>query len=385
MKLSDVTILLLCFVITNCKSKGNALNTSNNPEEIPVIELQAKDTFLEKTYVANIQAVQNVEVRNKVEGYLDKIYVDEGQEVRKGQLLFSINPTEYRTAVAKAEAALSSAVAEAKEVEVQVKRVKLLVEKDIISPTELEMEQSKYRAKQAQIAQARSTLANARTNLSYTYIRAPFNGIINRIPFKVGSLLNEGTLLTTVSDIGSVYAYFNVAEDEYLRYLREKLNKQNNSSNAVQLRLADGSSYKHEGKIETTTSEFEPGTGSIAFRAKFPNPNKILHHGASGEIVLSTKVTNVLLLPQKSVFEIQDRNYVYIVDSANTVKMKSFVPRTRMADFYIVQAGLKPGQRVVYEGTQSLKEGMRIRPQKVDMDSLMQEEEGTQSSVAQSR
>lgn len=354
-------------------SPGNS-STPKKEEilELPVVQLSPTDTFLQKSYVTRIEAVRNVEIRNKVEGYLDKIYVDEGQEVKKGQLLFAVNPKEYRTDVARSKAILSTAVAEAREAEVQLERVKLLVEKNIISKSEMEVAKANFNAKQARIREARSILANANTNLSYTFVRAPFNGIINRIPLKQGSLLPEGSLLTTVSDINSVFAYFNIAEDEYLRYLRDKL-KGKNGSNAVKLRLADGSKYKFAGSVETTSSEFQTGTGNMAFRARFPNPNKMLRHGGSGEVVLQTKANNILLLPQKSVFEVQDRNYVYVVDKEDKVKIKSFQPGSRVAGFYIVLAGLKPGERIVYEGTQGLKEGMQIKPLPRTMHDLMEE------------
>lgn len=371
-RLLYVIISAVSILFQSCSEK----NASRKKKiiEIPVVELSNKDTILQKKYVASIEALRNVELRNKVAGYLEKIYVDEGQAVKKGQLLFAINKDEYQTEVSKAQAVLSNAIAEAKEAEVLMSRVKLLVDKNVISPSELEVSKAQKNARQAKINEAQSTLTNARTRLSYTYLRAPFDGIINRIPFKAGSLLSEGSLLTTVSDISFVYAYFNISEDEYLKYFRDKLRKENNRSNQVQLNLADASRYMYTGEIETMSGEFDQGTGSIALRARFPNPNKILRHGASGELILSTKADDVILVPQRSVFEIQDKNYVFAVDKNNTLKMKSFLTKTRIADFYIVQSGLQPGEKIVFEGTQNLKEGMQIIPKPVDMMSLMEKQ-----------
>lgn len=371
-RLLYIIISAVSILFQSCSEK----NASRKKKiiEIPVVELSNKDTILQKKYVASIEALRNVELRNKVAGYLEKIYVDEGQAVKKGQLLFAINKDEYQAEVSKAQAVLSNAIAEAKEAEVLMGRVKLLVDKNVISPSELEVSKAQKNARQAKINEAQSTLTNARTRLSYTYLRAPFDGIINRIPFKAGSLLSEGSLLTTVSDISFVYAYFNISEDEYLKYFRDKLRKENHRSNQVQLNLADASRYKYTGEIETMTSEFDQGTGSIALRARFPNPNKILRHGASGELILSTKADDVILVPQRSVFEIQDKNYVFAVDKNNTLKMKSFLTKTRIADFYIVQSGLQPGEKIVFEGTQNLKEGMQIIPKPVDMMSLMEKQ-----------
>ena len=218
-----ITVIIFC---ASCTNKQKA-NDKNAPRVIPVIELSTKDTFLQKSYVASIEAIRNVEIRNKVEGYLDNILVDEGQTVSKGQPLFLINQSEYQAEVSRANALLSSARAASKEAEVQMNRVKLLVDKDIISPSEMDLATTKQNAQQAKINEALSNLSMAKTRLGYTQITAPFDGIIDRIPFKSGSLLREGNLLTTVSDITSVYAYFKISEKEYLSYLRDKLKNKN--------------------------------------------------------------------------------------------------------------------------------------------------------------
>ncbi|OLY93047.1 membrane fusion protein, multidrug efflux system [Cnuella takakiae] len=354
--------LPLIGVYLSACSLNSQENKNDEKPKLPVTQVLAKDTLLHKAYVADIEAVKNVEIRNRVTGFLDKIMVDEGQYVKAGQTLFVLSSKEYQTEVAKAKAALSNAFAEAKTAEVELQRVGTLVEKKVVSPSELEMAKAKMEAQRAKIAEARSVLTDAQTRLSYTVVRAPFTGIINRIPLKTGSLVAEGSLLTTVSDINWVYTYFHISEDEYLNYLNAK--KANRSHrNTVELTLANGKAYPHEGTIETIASEFDESTGSIAFRARFPNPENLLKHGATGKVNLETSVEKALLLPQKSVFEIQDKNYVYVVDKDNKVRMRSFVPRTRLSHFYIVQSGLKEGERIVFEGVQSLRDGMEIIPQ----------------------
>ena len=334
-------------------------------------EVISKDTVLQHEYVADIQAVQNVELRARVPGFLEKVYVDEGQEVKKGQLLFKINDEEYKEELAKAKANLQNALAEAKAVQLEIDRLRLLVEKNVISETEIDVAQAKLDAANSKIRAARSAVSNAAIRLSYTSIKAPFNGIIDRIPHRTGSLIDHGTLLTTASNISAIYVYFNVSENEYLQYVKTKAAHPDRNNNKVRLTLADGSPYPHEGSIETVESEFKSGTGSIAFRARFPNPNKVLKHGATGNIVLSNAVEDAVLVPQKAVFEIQDKSYVFLLDSTNQVQMKSFVPRTRFSSFYIVETGLKPGDRIVLEGIQSVKTGMQIEPRPVGMDSLI--------------
>ncbi|RPD51760.1 MULTISPECIES: efflux RND transporter periplasmic adaptor subunit [Chitinophagaceae] len=354
----------------SCSVNSQTDQTAELPR-LPVTEIVVKDTLLHQEYVAEIQAQKNVEIRNRITGFLDKILVDEGQYVKAGQTLFVLNSTEYRTAVTRAQASLSNALAEAKTAEVELERVKILVDKKVVTPSDLDLAKAKLAAQQAKIAEARSVLSDAQNRLSYTAVRAPFSGIINRIPLKTGSLLEEGSLLTTVSDINSVYTYFHISEDEYLNYLQAKeANKSH--SNTVELTLANGKTYPHDGEIETIASEFDGSTGSIAFRAKFPNPQNLLKHGATGKIALETAVEGALMLPQKAVFEIQDKNYVYVVDKQNKVKMKSFTPKTRLSHYYIVQSGLQPGERIVYEGVQSLRDGMEIIPQPVAQDKIAQ-------------
>lgn len=367
-----IKILILQAFVVGCTANSQMDNSNSVAEQIlPVIQVFAKDTVLHREYVADIQAVQNVELRARVQGFLEKIYVDEGQEVNKGQLLFKINDEEYKAELAKAKANLQSAIAEAKAVELEVDRLRVLVEKNVISKTELDVALARLDAVNARIEAARSAESNAAVRLSYTSIRAPFDGIIDRIPLKTGSLIDHGTLLTTASDVSSVYVYFNVSEGEYLEYIKTKADNAGKSNNAVRLTLADSSPYPYKGSIETMEGEFKASTGSIAFRAQFPNPDKILKHGATGRISLSNTIHNALMVPQKAVFEIQDKNYVFVVDSNNQVKMRNFIPKTRFSYYYIIESGLKLGDRVVFEGIQNIQDGMQITPKPVATDSLI--------------
>lgn len=364
-------IPLLGVLAAGCTAKSQTDGKKVNDQTLPVTRLITKDTALVHQYVADIQAIRNVEIRARVAGFLEKIYVDEGQQVRKGQLLFRINAEEYETNAARARAALENALARAKTAELEVDRVGMLVAKKVISKTELDVAKAKRKAALATIEEARSALANARIRLSYTEIRAPFNGITNRIPRKAGSLIEEGTLLTTVSDIRSVYAYFNVSEGEYLEYLKARQRHPEEDNAVVQLQLADGTRYAHAGRIETVEGEFDAGTGSIAFRARFPNPGKLLKHGATGTVRLANRIEDALIVPQKAVFEIQDRNYVFVVDSANTLRMQHFVPQARFSHFYVVKSGLQPGDVIVYEGIRNIRDGLHIVPEMVPLDSLL--------------
>lgn len=332
---------------------------------IPVGKLAATDTTLQHEYVADIQASRNVEIRAKIQGFIENIMVDEGQEVKKGQPLFSINDAEFQTALSIAGAELSNALAEEKAAELELNRIKRLVDKNIISKTEYELATAKLKSAQARVAAAHSEEETARIRLSYTYIRSPFNGVIDRIPLKIGSLVDEGTLLTTISDLEKMYAYFPVSENEYLRYLRAKKEGRLNGYDKITLVLSDGSIFPYKGKVETTESEIDKHTGSISFRATFANPDKILKHGASGKILLTSPMERALIIPQKSIMEIQDKNFVFVVDDNNKVKMKSFVPMAKINEFVVVQSGLSENDTIVYEGIQSIRDGATITPRYV--------------------
>ncbi len=366
-------ILIVIILMSSCGEEKSAANTGDNapPKVLPVTNVLVKDTNLYREYVADIQAVQNVELRARVQGFLERIYVDEGQFVKKGQLLFKINDEEYRAELAKANANLESAIAEAKAVELEVDRLKVMVDKKVISETELSVATAKLKAVKAKIEQSRWAKSNAQLKLSYTGVRAPFDGIIDRIPFKVGSLIDHGTLLTTVSDISEVFVYFNVSEDEYLEYVKNSVAEGGQDNKLVTLTLADGTLYPYEGSVETMGGQFQASTGSISFRARFPNPESILKHGATGKIRLSNTLNDAIMIPQKAVFEIQDKNFVFVVDSANQVRMRNFIPKTRLSHYYIVESGLKLGDKIVFEGIQEIRDGMRIIPKPVRMDSLM--------------
>lgn len=365
--------LLSIIIIASCKNKENSESESNQAvNEYPVIEVFTKDITSKLEYVAQIHAVQNVEIRARVEGYLEAILVDEGITVTKGQALFQINQEEYQAELNRANANLKSAEAETKSAEVELERVKLLVEKNVIAKTELDLAEAKLEIAKAKIEQAKADKIAASVKLANTYIRSPFNGIIDRIPFKIGSLISEGSLLTSISDIESVNAYFKVSEVEYLKYFN---NKENDSlmNSKVQLILADGTVYPFNGKIETMETEFEIGTGSLAVRAKFKNPDKVLKHGSTGKIVINEVLRNSVIIPQKSTLEIQDKNYVFLLDNNNMLIMKSFKPAQRYGDFYIVSEGLKAGDKIVYEGVQRLKEGKVIQPSMIDTKEILKE------------
>ncbi|MEQ8552748.1 MAG: efflux RND transporter periplasmic adaptor subunit [Cyclobacteriaceae bacterium] len=285
-------VLLLSFVLFSCNSDGEKRKGNQNTLEIPVLELLPADVEVPQTYIADIQAIQFVEVRSKVEGFVDQIFVDEGQFVKKGQKLFQLSSAEYNEMVNSARANLARAQAEQQASKVEVERLQTLVDKNIISASELELAKSKMAVADSHILEAESMLQRALTGLSYTTIKAPFDGLVDRIPFKIGSLVTENVLLTTITDISSVFAYYKVNESEYLSIMRDKIEKEGAQEITEQLTLvlSDGQVYPDKGILETTEGDIESGTGSIGFRARFPNPDQLLKHGASGKVQMNTKL-----------------------------------------------------------------------------------------------
>jgi membrane fusion protein (multidrug efflux system) len=301
------------------------------------------DTSYSKEYVAQIQSLQNVEIHAMVEGYLEKINVDEGQHVAAGQVLFNIRPVEFQAELAKAQA-------EAKAAELELKNEKTLGDKNIVSQTEVALAQSK-------LDQAKAEVALAELNLSYCEVKAPFDGVIDRIRFKTGSLIDKGTLLTSISNNKDVYAYFNVSEAEYLDFKQQSAEDQKQS---VTLLLANGQPHKYKGTIETVEGEFDNETGNIAFRAKFPNPDLLLKHGETGKVRLTIGVRNALIVPQKATYDIQDKTFVYVVDQNNVAKSKEIAIKQKLSNIYVVGDDLSPKDKILLEGLQSVKDGDTI-------------------------
>ncbi len=302
------------------------------------------DTSFVKEYVSQIRSVRNIEIRAQEKGFLQNIYVDEGQFVKEGQLLFRIMPKIY-------EAELLKAQAEAKAAEIELQNAKTLADKNVVSKSE------QYIA-QAKLEQAKAEVALAKLHLSFTEIRAPFSGTIDRIPLKLGSLIEEGELLTSLSDNSEMFAYFNVSEPEYLDY---QTHNPNHSKTKVNLRLANNEVFNSTGYVEVIESEFDSETGNIAFRARFPNPSKLLKHGETGSIQMVVPLKNAIVIPQKATFEIQDKKYVFLVNKDNVVESKEITTAGEIPDLYVVTSGVGANDKILLEGVQKVKDAEKIK------------------------
>jgi membrane fusion protein (multidrug efflux system) len=326
---------------TGCESKSEEKEAISKYAVTSPLRI---DTCITKEYVSQIRSVRNIEVRAQEKGYLQNIYVDEGQFVKAGQILFKIMPKLYEAELLKAEA-------EVKAAEIELQNATTLVSKNIISKNEQAMAEAK-------LDQAKAEVALAKLHLSFTEIRAPFDGTIDRIPLKLGSLIDEGELLTSLSDNSQMFAYFNVSEPEYLEY---QTNTKGRGNSKVGLLLANNHPLQSQGEVEVIESEFNNETGNIAFRARFPNPDKLLRNGETGKILMTIPLKNGLVIPQKATYEIQDKVYVFVVDKNNIVRSKNITLVGQMPDLYIVQSGISDNDKILLEGVQKVKDDDKIQ------------------------
>ena len=342
----------LSIILISCSDK----TVKNEEQTYLVVNPIVQDTTYERDYAATINSFQNVEIRSKVKGFVEDIYLDEGQKVKKGQILFKLNSKEYEQHVHKAEAAIQSTLAELRASEIEVENTKKLFDKNIVSKSELDLITTKVNINKAKVNEARVAKEQAILHVEFTKIKAPFDGIINRIPNKKGSLIDEGALLTSISNNESVYAYFSVSEIDYLDYVQSK-----SKNNTVTLSLANNSIYPYKGTIETTETEFNKETGNIAFRAKFPNPERLLKEGGTGKVLVKKLYKNAIIIPQKSTFEVQGNIYVYLVDKNNTVYSKKINPINRLSNYFVLDKDLTKDDKIIYEGIQSIKTGDKVK------------------------
>jgi len=302
-----------------------------------------KDTTLTRDYVAQIRAIQHIELRAMEKGYLQGIFIDEGQQTPKGAKMFQIMPMIYQAEVQKANA-------EAELTAIELKNTKLLADKNVVSPNELALAKAKF-------SKARAEVALASTHKSMTEIRAPFDGLVGRFQVRMGSLVDEGDLLTTLSDNSKVWVYFNVSEAEYLKYESQP---ENEKTTTVKLQMADGQLFDQPGKVETIEADFNNETGNLAFRATFPNPKGLLRHGETGKILMEVPLKNALLIPQKATFDVLDRKFVFVIDEKNVVHSRPITIAAELPQVFAVASGLDEHEKILIDGLRKVRDGGKI-------------------------
>lgn len=372
-----VVLALLLFSVSCGRPGGKASQGADQIKEYPVFSVQPQSTRLFKDYPTKLQGQQTVEIRSRIAGYIDQIYVDEGAFVKKGQILFRLNDNDLKATVRSAEAQVKVAEANLNTAKINLEKTKPLVEKNIISKFDLESVEAALHAQEAQLAQAEANLQNAKANLQYALITSPADGTIGIFPYRVGSLVSSSSAepLTTVANTKNMYAYFAFNEKDFLslisglkgQNIQEKFKKLPD----VTLVLADNSVYPVAGRIETASGLVDPQTGSVNVRAGFPNPEGILRSGGSGFVRIPQDVDSVLIIPQKATWELQNKHFVYLVDGGNKVHSTEIeVLVGNLKDSYVVTGGLKAGDSVVLEGLAALRNDVEIKPKLVNVGNL---------------
>lgn len=328
---------------TGCESENHEEGHELEHTTFHVTSPVRMDTTQTLNYVCQIHSIRNIELRALEEGYLEEIYVDEGQFVKKGQKMFKIMPMLY-------EAELKKAQAEARVAEIEYQNAKSLADQNIISPNELALAEAHFN-------KAKAEVALAEVHLGFTTIKAPFDGIVNRLEAREGSLLEEGELLTSFSDNSKMWVYFNVPEAEYLDF---QTNAKQGNMAQVSLLMANGKVFSETGRVETITGEFNNETGNIAFRATFPNPSGLLRHGETGSVLMSVPLNNSLLIPQKTTFEILDKRYVYVVGEDNVIHSRQISVLAELPHLFVVDGGLEEGDKILLEGLRLVRENQKI-------------------------
>lgn len=335
---------------------------AQDPEAYPVIEVQLRTVTGYTSYPASIEGTVNSAVRAKVPGYITDVLVDEGEEVRRGQRLFRLE-TETLTQDAGAARANVNAA------QVEVNKLEPLVEQNIISPVQLE-------TARARLEQARASLNSINASIDYANIKSPVDGYVGSINFREGSLVSPGdpTPLTTVSDIDEVYAFFSMNERDYLNFIRttegESISEKVKNFPPVQLELVNGEIYEHEGTIETVSGQIDPLTGTVSFRAVFPNPNRILASGNSGSVLIPRTYEDVPVVPEAASYEQQGKVYVYQVQGDSLAIQRVIEVQDRIQNLIIVASGIEAGDEIVAQGIGRLRNNTPIQPQPVPFDSI---------------
>ena len=363
-----LTLFFAIAVLYGCSSSDKS-NESRQILSLPVLTIKEDSVTLYTEFPARIEGKVNVNIRPQVEGYIQKIFIEEGTYVKTGQSLFKIDDRQYIEQVNTAKANLNAALAALKNAQLEVDKYTLLSGNNITSDFQLKAAQAQYGIAQANVEQQRAALETAKINLSFTLIKSPVDGFIGRIPKRIGSLVSpsDTQALTTLSDISEIYAYFSMSEKDFLRFnaryegkdLTDKLSKVEN----VSLKLADDSEYPHSGKIQMINGEFDTNIGAISVRAMFQNPNRLLRTGNTGRIILPYIENKALQIPILSTLDIQDKIFVIRLNRENKAERVPVTVDAKQGDYYIVRAGLKAGDRIVTKDLETIKEGTIIQPE----------------------
>jgi membrane fusion protein (multidrug efflux system) len=346
MKYSSIPAVFLAavfFAVSGCHNSEHEVHEEHQ-HKIVVTSPIVKDVTTTQPYVCQVHSCRHIEVRALESGYLETINVKEGQTVQEGDILFRLLPTLYK-------ARLDTDIAEAQQVQIEYNNTLQLFQKNVVAQAQLSLAQAKLSKAQAQVSLARA-------ELNFADVKAPFSGIIDRLLMQLGSLVEEGDMLTTLSDNSLMWVYFNVPEGKYFEYM-ENLKKRKDDLK-IELRLANGNVFNQLGTIGAIEADFNNQIGTIPFRADFPNPDRLLRHGQTGTILISRVQRGATVIPQRAVFEILAKRYVYIVGEDDVVHQREIVVANELEDIYLIQEGVDVKDKIVLEGIRQVRDGEKV-------------------------
>ncbi|MDQ0592885.1 membrane fusion protein (multidrug efflux system) [Chryseobacterium ginsenosidimutans] len=376
-KIRFIVLISSIILLQNCTKAAEGGNMAPPTPELPVYTVITSPATTYQEFPTALEGKNNVEIRSQVDGYLDRIYVEEGAYVRAGQPLFKIDSRAYGEQVNMANANLQVANANIQKAKVEVDRLEPLVTAKVVSDVQLRTAKANYAAAVAAASQAKASVGGARINVGFTTIAAPVSGYIGRIPYKKGSLISrtDPNPLTLLSDISEIYAYFSLSELDFIafqnKYQGATLEEKLKDMPMVELVIADNSIYPQKGKMTIVDGQFDKTTGAISVRAVFPNTNGTLRTGNTGRVRMPQLMSNAVVIPQESTFEIQDKTYVYVVGKDQKVTSKPIKISGKTENYYFISEGLQPGEKIVYVGLGSLKDGASIKAKPISSDSLL--------------
>lgn len=368
--------LMAATLLYRCTEPTAAAAVGVTAPTLPVIQVQEEPVSTFRDFTATVEGAKDIEIRPQVKGILSRIYVDEGAYVEKGQVLFQIDKRPYQQSYHQATARLASAEASLKVARINVDRLEPLVQRKVVSDVELQTAQATYEQAKAAVAEAKSQQAIANINLDFTRITAPESGYISSIPYKTGSLVSDSDpeALTVLSETKQMHVYFSMSEKDFMDFKSEypgaTMEEKLAEVPPVELILADGTTYDQKGKVELVEGSFNKEAGAISFRASFPNEHGLLRSGNTGKIRLSGQAVHGVLIPQGATFEIQNKTFAFQLADSNKVKSVPIQIAVKKGNYYVLKGGLKPGDKIVLQGLDRLKNGMQIAPESVSMDSL---------------
>ena len=359
MKKKIMLVAAAAVLLASCGGGGGRPTFGDN--EYPVVTVGTQSSSSQATYPATIKGMQDVQISPKVQGFITQINVKEGQTVSAGQVLFVLDNATYQAQVRQAQAAVNTAQATCNTAKLTYENAKKLSENNVIGDFELQSAANGFESAKAGLAQAQASLANAKEMLSFCYVKSPAAGVVGTLPYKVGTLVSAASVLTTVSNISQMEVYFSMTEKDALAM--SKSGEGLSSLPAVKLQLADGTLYGHEGKVTKMSGVIDQATGSVQLIALFPNPEKMLKSGGSGAIVIPHDNASAIVIPQRSVVEVQNKKFVYLLGKENKVVYTEIqVAPEDDGTNYVVTGGLKVGDKYVSNGITKLTDGMVIVP-----------------------